>query len=192
MKKVMIALAAVAFVAVAQAATVSWNSGTLRAATSVDGGWGTTGSVKTAIADSTLLVASVYLVDFDAYTEASSMASADIFAKYSVLTATNKGELAKGTGTNIGVTTEAAVATDYYAVVIYTYTDTNYGDMYIATTASIAGTSIDNPANTYNVASIGSSAGAATGWQTASIPEPTSALMLLVGLAGLALKRKIA
>ena len=32
----------------------------------------------------------------------------------------------------------------------------------------------------------------ATGWTTYSVPEPTSALLMLLGMAGLALKRKVA
>ena len=32
--------------------------------------------------------------------------------------------------------------------------------------------------------------GAENGWATAAVPEPTSAMLLLLGMAGLALKRK--
>ena len=32
--------------------------------------------------------------------------------------------------------------------------------------------------------------GAATSWQTAAIPEPTSGLLMLLGMAGLALSRR--
>ena len=32
--------------------------------------------------------------------------------------------------------------------------------------------------------------GAQNGWATAAVPEPTSAMLLLLGVAGLALKRK--
>ena len=188
MKKLMIAFA-VAFCAVAvNAATVSWNSGTIRSATSAVGGWASSGGVKSSFADGTSLAVSVFLVNSETYTSASKLSSAELYKAYATETAT---ATASSTGNNVAATTEATVGTDYYAVLIYTYTDKTYGDMYIATTASIAGTLIDNDGNAYNVASIGSTAGSASGWTAAgAIPEPTSGLLMLVGLAGLALRRK--
>ena len=180
---------AVALCAVAvNAATVSWNSGTLRPATSTTGGWAGSGGVKNSLADGTSLAVSVFLVNSETYTSASKLSSAELYKAYATETAT---ATASSTLNVVNTTPDATVGTDYYAVLIYTYTDKTYGDMYIATTATIAGSLIDNAVNTYNVASIGSTAGSTSGWTAAgAIPEPTSGLLMLVGLAGLALRRK--
>ena len=79
-----------------------------------------------------------------------------------------------------------------YGVVIYTYTDATYGDMYVAnagemTFASASNKSVNNLANTFGG---GSTVANNNTWQ--SVPEPTSGLLLLLGMAGLALKRKVA
>ena len=187
MKKLMIAFS-VAFCAVAvNAATVSWNSGSFRSAANANGGWGST-AIKNSLADGTSLAVSVFLVNSEVYTSASKLSSAELYKAYATETAT---ATASSELNAVNATTDATVGTDYYAVLIYTYTDKTYGDMYIATTATIAGTGITNAGNTYNVANIGSTAGSASGWTAAgAIPEPTSGLLMLVGLAGLALRRK--
>ena len=188
MKKLTIAFSVALCAVAVNAATVSWNSGTIRAATSATGGWASSGGVKTSFADGTSLAVSVFLVNSETYTSASKLSSAELYKQYATGSAS---ATASSTGNNVAATTEATVGTDYYAVVIYNYTDKTYGDMYIATTATIAGTGITNAANTYNVANIGSTAGSANGWTSAgAIPEPTSGLLMLVGLAGLALRRK--
>lgn len=190
MKKLMIALVAVAFAAVAQAATVNWNSGTMKRAADENGGWGT------AIRNNHLgLMVSVYLVNGTEYTAAQAMDAETLFNTYTAKVASASNTNTSATGTTVNASTEANVGTDYYAVVIYQYKDKTIapkeGDaFYIATTASISGALIDNAGNSYDVGDIGKLAGESAGWQT--VPEPTSALMLLIGLAGLALKRKVA
>lgn len=174
-----------------QAATVNWNSGTLRRATSAEGGWATSGGIKNYVKTGTELAVSVFLVGESAYTTATGMSQADLYAAYGKTTPTSTGTTDAGVANYVAASTDATKGTDYYAVVIYTYTDTTYGEMYMATTATIAGTLIDNADNTYDVANIGNAIGAATsggGWQ--AIPEPTSGMLLLVGCALMALKRK--
>ena len=175
----------VAFCAVAvNAATINWNSGSFRSAANANGGWGTT-AIRNSLADSTSLAVSVFLVNLETYDKVSSYSASDLYKKYATESAS---ATASSTGNNVTATTDATVGTDYYAVVIYSYTDKTYGDMYIATTATIAGTLIDNASNAYSVDQIGSSAGSSGGWT--AVPEPTSGLLMLVGLAGLALRRK--
>ena len=178
----------VAFCAVAvNAATINWNSGSFRSAANANGGWGTT-AIRNSLADSTSLAVSVFLVNLETYDKVSSYSASELYKTYATQDAS---ATASSTGNNVTATTDATVGTDYYAVVIYSYTDKTYGDMYIATTATIAGTLIDNASNAYSVDQIGSTAGSASGWTAAgAIPEPTSGLLVLVGLAGLALRRK--
>ena len=185
MKKLLIMAAAAMTAGLLQAATVNWASGALCGATSADGGWGTT-TVKNSLKTGTELAVSVYMVDSDAFAAASALLQQDLYAQYKGETATYTASTAAA-GNVTAVQTGAEVGEDYYAVVIYTYTDAAYPDyeMYMATTASIAGTDITNDLNTYTVDSIGSTVGS---WQ--AVPEPTSGLLLLVGGALLALKRK--
>ena len=187
MKKLMIAFAVTLCAVASNAATVSWNSGSFRSAANANGGWGAT-AVRNSLADGTSLMVSVFLVNSEVYTSASKLSSAELYKKYATESAS---ATASSTLNNVAASTDATVGTDYYAVVIYSYTDKTYGDMYIATTATIAGTQITNAANSYDVNYIGSTAGSASGWTAAgAIPEPTSGLLMLVGLAGLALRRK--
>ena len=188
MKKIMIALAVATVAIFAEAATVNWASGTLRGAASAEGGKGTT-AIKNCIATDTTLDMMVYLIDSTTYSSLSGKSQQELYDAYFTKTASGSASVAAGVQNSATVSTTATVGTDYYAVVIATYTDKTYGDMYIATTATIAGTSITNPSNAYDVGTIlTASSGAANNWQ--AVPEPTSGLLLLLGVAGLALKRK--
>lgn len=182
MKKLMIALAAVAIAGLAQAATCSWGSGALRTAASAEGGWSST-AVNAA---SALVTMNIYLIDSDTYTSLASASQKDLFDSYSTQTADLTGQNKNATtGALIGAITinEAdATAGVQYAVAIATYTDATYGDMYIA----------NRVATTFNA---GTQKGTATAlisgvgnWQ--SVPEPTSGLLMLLGMAGLALRRR--
>jgi len=194
MKKLIIAACAVALAGVVQAASCTWGSGLLKTAASAEGGWSSTGA-NTAGATVTM---NVYFIDAATYT---SLASASQEALYNAY----KGETASLTGQNKNPSTGALIgaitisdtttaeANVMYAVVTGTYTDATYGDMYMATLA----------ASTYNA---GTQKGSATAllsgvgnWQAATlapgpgpepVPEPTSGLLMLIGAAGLALRRK--
>ena len=196
MKKLIIATCAVALAGVVQAASCTWGSGALRTATSADGGWGTK-AVNTAGA---LVTMSVYFITADTYSSLASASQETLFNTYKTQTASLTGQNKNPTsGALIGAITindtTTAEANQMYAVVIGTYTDATYGDMYMATTA----TTLWNG---------GTQKGSATGilanvgnWQAASLPtpptpgpedapEPTSGLLMLFGAAGLALRRK--
>lgn len=181
MKKLMIALVAVAVAGLAQAATCTWGSGALKTAASATGGWSSTG----VNAASALVTMSVYFIDADTYTSLASASQKDLFDSYSTKTADLSGQNKNTSGTLIGAITisdSSAPANAQYAVVTATYKDATYGDMYMATTAL----------STFNSAT---SKGSATSlftpvsnWQ--AVPEPTSGLLMLLGMAGLALRRK--
>ena len=190
MKKLMIALAAVAVAAVAQAAAVNWNSSVLYTAASANGGFSDTKIGAGATGWLFVLTEAQYNDFLDDYNANGNMKS--VYDAY-------KGSIAEG-GTKSGsrsnavsITTEADVGDTVYGAVIYTYTGTIEGkdvDFYIAnigtgTVEGEVGLSIGNLGTAY----LGGTSTASTGgWQT--VPEPTSGLLLLLGMAGLALKRK--
>ena len=182
MKKLMIMFCAVAVAGLSHAATYTWGSGAMYTAASKDGGWGSV-AVKSANASVTM---SIYLIDATTYDSLASKSMKDLYDSYNKQAASLTGQNENATGSLINsITIKEADATDaaQYAVVIATYTDDSYGDMYIATRI----------AATYNTATKTGTAmsmisGMSSGW--AAVPEPTSGLLMLVGLAGLALRRK--
>ena len=202
MKKLIIAVAAIASAVAVNAATVNWASGTLRGAANADGGWGTA-SIANASKDPTSGTAwymAVYLVDATTY---NSLTTQESIWKYTGAkkvsdlagtdTATYK-SVTKTSGNAASASTDASVGTTYYAAVIAGYHDVALDkDFYLASRATIDGATIDNAGNTYSVSGILTNVGttaasAGGGWQV--VPEPTSGLLMLLGMAGLALRRR--
>ncbi len=195
MKKVMIALAAAAMAAGVQAASVTWGSGNFTEMPSCEGvatygdltgtGGATTGaciqmlvwefSASTWVADYTT-AANVY----KAYTDGTLSADAAFVGTAD----------AESYNPNITVTggNSWTDGTSVYAAVLFLHNDDEdftKPDYYMANygvgTAADAGGSFINLGNT-------ATAGGATTWT--AVPEPTSGLLLLLGMAGLALRRK--
>ena len=190
MKKVMIALGAVAMAIGLQAATVSWGSGAMYTAASASGGWSTT----TAMSAGALVTMNVYLVDSATYATVSAMDQAGMYEWAGTQTATYTG-VNKNPSTDafIGAVTVSDTtlsgSTTYYSIITAEYTDATYGDMYMAAAA----TATTPASGTKMVSNIFGGAGTATtggvrDWQ--AVPEPTSGLLMLLGVAGLALRRK--
>lgn len=182
MKKLMIMLAAVAMAVVVQAASVSWST----VAMFDDTGAGT--KVK----DGAMVY--VYLMDKTTYDGLS-----DIWASYGAdvkaggKTAANVGGTKTGKYTskaNVYAPNETAVAnTTYYAVVIATFGTGDDMKYYAEKTAVTTGDD-DNGSFSAGIGKLDSASAAASNWQSAAVPEPTSGLLLLMGMAGLALRRK--
>ena len=187
MKKLMIAAAIVCAAAFAQAATVSWNSGSLMTAADATGGWSST-TIRGNYAGSTeagwALSVTAYLINEEKYNGLAGKSQADILAATAGLTGKTE-SAASGTKTSLSVVTDAALGVSQYAILVYNYTDKSGNEFYMAGTATIDGATIQGASVEYPVNSI------ATGiadWQT--VPEPTSGLLLLIGVAGLALRRR--
>lgn len=198
MKKLIIAAAAIAMSVVASAATCNWASGNMYIAAGENGGWaaGTANLVKN---QGVTVNMAVFLITDTQFEQLSSASRSELWEAYGneditklgigkEVSTTLVGSNNAGAANAITVADADAASGVMYAVVVAAYHDATYNkDMYIATTAK----------STYNSATGKGTAGnlisgqSATGWTAVeTIPEPTSGLLLLLGMAGLALKRK--
>ena len=207
MKKLMIAAAIVCAAAVSQAATANWSTGTM----SYDKGSVAT-SGGTTVADGNY--AYLFLIDATQYGKLtsglSSQADVQAFTKaiYEAAVLDNS-SFDTSTLTIDGTTInsyDAAPMTDgftglfddndysgaAYAVVIATVVDgDNKVEAYTASAVQATITALSSDGDSDVALRWGASgSGIATEWVAQSVPEPTSGLLLLLGVAGLALRRR--
>ena len=189
MKKLMIMLGAVALAAGVQAASVDWsianNSWTLN-----DGSKAAAGTAVYLIDGTTSLATIAAAINgttgaFDAnqsWVFASDVTSNAKGARTTVTATTDK--LTRGNEYDFSVLIiDTTVAGSPKYMVSDTYTQTAYlSGTDEATSASFAAARLGANALTYDATS------AANGW--AAVPEPTSGLLMLLGMAGLALRRR--
>ena len=181
MKKLMILAVAIAASVVANAAAVSWDSGTIALPDSTQAGKGA-------------VSAYLFIVDADtynayaAYTDATKL-SDDIYATYKGSMGSadaTKNSTAKGVA-NLDDGVDRTAGT-YYGVVLYTTTQ-DAKDYWMGNYAS-ATIEASQDVSVGNLALKMGGTGNATAWSTAAVPEPTSGLLMLLGMAGLALRRR--
>jgi hypothetical protein len=178
MKKLMIALAAVAMATVVQAATVTWGSGTIYTPGS-EGAFTTTKAAANAV--------TYYLWTMDATTYASTTLDSIAKLDTSTATATGKNSALGGTVSYKDTTSYDAGDTINWAI-LFTYKDGDNKDWYIANKGTGTVNDLGGALSFGNLASSSSAYATVSGWT--AVPEPTSGLLMLLGMAGLALRRR--
>ena len=195
MKKLMVIAVAFAMVGSVKAATVAWASGTLY--TAGEGGAFTETLVGNGSVKGYLIV-----LDKDTYDGFRLTYSTDGFAameksiydtyKDTFGTITYTGESKDG---KMSLSDNKSKSSGYaYAALIYTMTQDDK-DYYIADVGKMQYKSSAQTAQAMGTTQFGSNTAdktttAITGWQSVAVPEPTSGLLLILGVAGLALRRR--
>ena len=204
MKKLMVAVAVAAMAVASQAATINWKSGTIK--------FGDNGSTSTnakGVNGSGMNGAkgSLYYITSQQYSDILALIAPDNTFKADGMvtvynnaksgtygTAAVKDQASSSSAVNLSDGLDKTEGTAYYALFTYTYNDGNK-DWVIANVSTYTmGSTTGNPGN--NATRLGGAAGlpgvesAVTITSWAAVPEPTSGLLLLLGIAGLALRRR--
>ena len=188
MKKIMIALAAVAVATISQAASIDWSV--------ANNSWTLNNGSKAAAGTA------VYLIDgntaLDTIAAAINTSTGAFDADQSWVFASGATGNAKGAVSSTTATTDKLTrGTSYdFSVLMIDATDTSDIRFMVSATspqtAYLSGTdeqaSVAFGAATLGANALTASASAANGWAQV-VPEPTSGLLLLIGMAGLALRR---
>lgn len=184
MKKLIIALSAIGMAVVANAASAMWMSGNLN---------DPTGAVANKNVTAYLWVIDAATYDtFAANTTGTAMSDA-VYAAYG----SKRGDAyASATTTKKGIANLTDDSKSYgegnsaYAAILYIY---GSGDdlQYMGNVGKLTFESaLDAESEAMGSFLLGNTSSATPAWSTAAAPEPTSGLLLLLGMAGLALKRK--
>lgn len=192
MKKLMIALAAVAFAAVTQAASVSWGTGNVYISSDKNG---TTGSGNTykANASTRLVNAYVYTLTAEQYATASTMSVEDLYKTYVKGGATAEKAGATSAMGSFSYTKsslpDGSAESPQHLYSVFILEDTKTAAGYEGVEAFVKAVVLDSQwKDTVGVQNTNLATSQAN-W-TAVVPEPTSGLLMLLGIAGLALRRR--
>ena len=197
MKKLMMALGVVALAATVQAATFRWSNGAPISPVGNDTGVLTSGTVYLFAGNGQADLLTGYVAAIAASTSAADyltgasdyVASATIGANSKLQTTTMSGATVSS-GRVIWTETTSDTSRSYFQVLV------DGDNIYITDTLTtgVAGTGNTNFAfgndESRTALKMAADGYAGGGWYTTAVPEPTSGLLLLLGMAGLALKRK--
>ena len=195
MKKLMIAFVGIAFAAVAHAATVSWAISNVQTGDSTKL---TSGSEYVFFATSSSAAESaIAAIQALAGTGADSLTTAMSSAAFhDTKKATAAGNFGIGTSAALGGYTLPTLSelglsgeTTYYAYAVIFDTETITDASNYIVTGVASATTPASSASVNKTFNIGSQA-ANTTWSAVGVPEPTSGLLMLIGVAGLALRRR--
>jgi len=177
MKKIMIALAAVALAAGAQAAAVYWTATNVYAGNTTDKVGGIAYFLTTSMASTDSWASLTSAKDFQDALAGKYSWTPSTAGTYSV-TAANAVSNA-----TLGLQDEKAYTA--YLLIFDTATITDTSKYYITNTKDLSTmTGTSNASVAFGTQKTASQA--AGGWQTVAVPEPTSGLLLVLGMAGLA------
>jgi hypothetical protein len=184
MKKVIIAAFAVALAGAVQAATVLWQSGTIYVAADETGAVGSQrATLGTGVAPVTAMV---YMLDEATWTSLAGKNAVELYETYSAITPdATKTSVGNGSANPSAIT--VADNSTAYALILYVdekNAATILGEGGVFVKSALVSIDTGTTQATFSNA-IGS---ADANW--AAVPEPTTGLLMLVGLAGLALRRR--
>ena len=180
----MVAVCAIAFAAVSQAASMQWGSEQANGILLPDGENYADGQV-------TMYLYEITAQDFESFSGSADAISKAVFEKYGTVSENN---MPDDWGTTKLYDSRTFGDKDTaYAAVVFSFTDEDGTEYFKGNIASYTFTSAADAEVInldVNLGGDGNAVGdsGAIAWQ--SVPEPTSGLLLLLGVAGLALKRK--
>lgn len=176
MKKLIIAAVIVCAAAISQAATVNWGISGVKAEgnTSPTAGWAVMAFYTEAGAGSDAIVSAI----------ASKTAASKAFESTTLAVSMSKGKVNAHDATVAGIT-DTSKKYDFYFVV---FNDSNAASATEYAMVSALNQEYSSLDGNYSVSGTFSSS---TAWaSTSAVPEPTSGLLMLLGVAGLALRRR--
>ena len=186
MKKILIAAAIMISAAISQGATVSWTMTNVQ-----QDGTGVSG-VMYLFADSVVSRESVLaLAGAGADAVNSFFATATSKATWTVEAGTGTmgtGYASKPTNESLGIADSTAY--DFFAVVFNTSTITDESEFYVTALKENVMTASGSSNKVIGFGNQATASAAEGAWNAVAVPEPTSGLLMLVGLAGLALRRR--